>query len=130
MKLTLKRFEFSPSETIGQLYIDGEEFCFILERAWMDNKPEVSCIPLGKYICKRVNSPKYGNTFEVTGVEGRTDILFHYGNFWYNSLGCLICGTDVGYIDGVRAVLNSRRAFNNFIGRTDEVNEFELEIIV
>ena len=130
MKVKIRRFILEPNQTIGQLYINEEEFCFTLERPWMDNKPFISCIPLGKYICKRVNSRAHGNTFEVTNVNGRTHILFHVGNTWVDSVGCILLGDDIGHIDGYTAVLNSQRTFNAFKGETEELNEFELEIIV
>ena len=130
MKVRIRRFNFGPSQIIGQLYIDEEEFCYTLERPWMDNKPNISCIPLGRYICKRVDSPKFGNTFEITNVNDRTHILLHSGNLWSDSHGCVILGDDLGYIDGYPAVLNSRKTFKAFLGHMEEVNSFEMDIMV
>ena len=130
MKVKIRRFDLEPNQTIGQLYINDEEFCFTLERPWINNKPNISCIPLGKYICKRVNSPKFGSTFEITDVEGRTHILFHKGNIWSDSHGCVLLGLDMGHLNGWKAVLDSGNAFNNFMGALRDVDEFELEIIV
>lgn len=76
--ITLKRI--TADGTFGVLLDGAVPFALTLEREWLDNRLEVSCIPDGGYSCRRVNSPRFGGTFEVTGVPGWTYILFHSGN--------------------------------------------------
>lgn len=72
MNLTLDRFAYSPLGTFGKIEELG---VYPVERPWEDNKTGISCIPEGKYVCRRVNSPRFGNVFEVTNVPGRTQRL-------------------------------------------------------
>ena len=55
---------------IGSLYDPDSDFeLCTLENPWLDNEPYVSCIPKGNYKCHRVDSPRYGDTFQVMNVE-------------------------------------------------------------
>ena len=76
-----------------------EPFGVTRELPWLDNKKSISCIPPGKYLCKRYSSKKYKNTFEITKVPGRKYILIHIGNFKSNSKGCVLVGESFDYID-------------------------------
>ena len=81
-----------PTGTLGELILNGKIICQTLERPWKDNTPEISCIPTGEYLCKRTNSPKFGETFEITNVPNRTHILMHSGNYVTDSTGCVLLG--------------------------------------
>ena len=111
----LMRIEESEQGTIGVLKIDKQVFCFTLEPSDMLNKANVSCIPVQQYKCERVQSPKFGNTFEITNVPGRSQVLFHSGNTADDTLGCIILGSTVGKLRGQRAVLNSGKTFERFM---------------
>jgi len=128
MNLTLIRLPQHKDGTFGVLLDEGTPFCLTVERPWLDNKRGESCIPTGQYICRRVNSPKFGDTFEVTNVPGRTAILFHKGNIMEDSHGCIILGEQYESLEGKVAVLASGKAFSEFLERTRNVNEFRLEI--
>lgn len=109
--------------------IDGHTpFAVTLERKWNNNIRNISCIPPGSYVCKRIESPKFGNTFEVTNVVGRKHILFHWGNLYLDSHGCIIVGEEFGELRENIAVLSSRRGFREFIKRTDGIDAFMLKI--
>ena len=125
--LFLKRIAFTSDGTFGVL-IAGAPFALTCEREWLDNKPDVSCIPSGTYICKRVNSPRFGNTFEVMFVKGRTNILFHSGNTEDDSKGCILVGEEFGDVNGKAAVLSSKKGFAEFLERLKDVDEFILII--
>ena len=95
------------------------------ERRWEGNKANVSCIPIGIYICKRVTSPRFGSAFEVVGVKNRTNILFHVGNFPRDdSRGCILIGTSFTHM----GVIESRSAFATFMKKLEGQNGFKLEI--
>jgi hypothetical protein len=48
-------------------------------------------------------------------VKGHEAVLYHTGNIEQNSKGCVLLGLKTGYINGVRAVLESRVAFEAFM---------------
>lgn len=129
LKLKLKRIANTNDGTFGVLLDKGVPFCLTLERPWLDNRVGESCIPGGTYICKRINSPKFGITFEVTNVPGRSHILFHKGNIMDDSHGCIIVGEQFEYINGRNGVLASGKAFNELMSRLKGYNEFELTIV-
>lgn len=89
--VTLKRICENENGTFGVLIGGNKILCVTLERRWLNNQEGVSCIPSGTYNCIPHNSPEHPNTWEITGVEGRTDILIHTGNDANTeSLGCIL----------------------------------------
>jgi hypothetical protein len=113
-------------------FAGGEEdlpIAVTLENPWIDNLPRVSCIPCGLYLCKRVDSPKFGDTFEICDVAERTHILFHSGNFETDTLGCVLVASKFGVLSNTPAVLDSKIAFRNFLDGLEDINEFELAIV-
>lgn len=108
----LRRYRYSKGHTLGTLYIDGAVF-HTIERAWDNNKRNVSCIPKGEYDVfnlPRSNSGKYRNVFHLVSVKGRSGILIHKGNLASHSKGCIIIGMRAGMLGKKRAVLNSKTA--------------------
>lgn len=82
--------------------------CYILERPYLDNQPNISCIKAGEYFVRPVKSPKFGQTYFIESVvpgevglyEGkRTHILFHSGNLISHSKGCLLTGKSTGTLN-------------------------------
>ena len=128
MELKLKRVADNEDATFGVLINGNIPFAVTLEPAWEDNKKGISCIPSGPYSCKRVKSPKFGDTFEILDVEGRTHILFHKGNSERNTQGCVLIAEEFGKLNGKAAVLASGRGFTEFMSILKEVDEFELII--
>ena len=96
-----------------------------LENPWLNNEPYISCIPSAIYECQRINSPRFGNTFEVIDVPERTHILFHWGNYEKDTLGCILLG--LSRAPGM--ITSSRKAFGEFMKYTSHVDEFILEVI-
>ena len=128
-QLTLRRVETGTQGTFGVLTTGGLPFALTLEREWLGNKTSVSCIPEGEYLCKRVKSPRFRNTFEVTDVEGRTHILFHKGNLDDDSHGCILLGEKFGMLNANAGILESKQGFNEFMLLLEEEDEFSLNII-
>jgi len=131
MKLTIKRVASGDTGTFGVILNKyGVPFALTAERPWRDNAVNVSCIPAGSYNCKRVQSPKFGNTFEVTGVVGRTHILIHKGNIpTKDSHGCILIGETFDYLNGVPAVLSSHKGYSELMTVLIERDTFVLEIL-
>lgn len=126
LKLELIRRSDNGRCSIGELRTDKGVY-YTVERPWLDNKPFVSCIPEGEYICKRYSSTKYPNTFQVTGVHGRTKILFHVANWAKDVQGCIGLGN--GLLANNSGVGNSKQAMNKFKNEMKDVEEFKLTVI-
>lgn len=115
--------------TFGVLLDEKIPFSLTVERSWLNNRKNESCIPDGEYLCKRVQSPRFGNTFEVMNVPNRTEILFHKGNIMDDSHGCIIVGEQYEYLRGKVAILASGEAMKEFLNRTINVQEFLFSIV-
>ena len=110
--------------TLGVMTYENQFFLTTLERPWLDNKNNVSCIPKGVYKCVRWKSAKYANAWHVQNVPSREAILIHVGNFPKDTEGCILVGTEFGK----DSVLNSKVALAKLNGLMQSLREFELEI--
>jgi hypothetical protein len=145
MRAHLHRWADSPFGVFGWMRLIDDrgvtvELFAIAEDDWLDNKPTVSAIPAGLYLCKRVVSPRFGPTFEVTKVPGRSKILFHNGNTEEDTLGCLLLGERFGALTVVDeddashhkiekwCVKESNVAFRRFRDATVGLQEFALTV--
>ena len=96
INLLLIRDTFSKNSTIGELFLNGERMSDTLENPWVNNKKNVSCIPRGEYKV-RLRLPRESATRDylhllVEGVENRSHILIHIGNFPKDTSGCILVG--------------------------------------
>lgn len=114
--------------TLGVFLDDTLPFALTLERPWKNNQRNISCIPVGGYICKRIQSPKFGDTFEVQKVPGRSEILFHKGNIDDDTHGCILVGEMFEPLGSENAIRASRQGFKEFLWRTADKDFFTLKI--
>ena len=96
INLLLIRDTFTEESTIGELFINGERICDTLERPYFNNLRNISCIPEGVYPV-RLRLPRESATRDyihllVQDVPDRDWILFHRGNYPYQSQGCILVG--------------------------------------
>lgn len=128
--IILKRIASNEYATYGVLIDDENDtpFAVTLELPWNDNLPEISCIPLGWYNCRRINSPKFGNVFEIKDVKGRTHILFHKGNIAENTEGCVLLGEAFDPVKGKNGITYSGHAYNQFMELLKDEEKFTLQI--
>ena len=123
-----KETQYSDLGTKGTISENGIKICDTLELHEENNKKRESHIPIGKYLCKIVNSPKFGKVYEITNVPNRGNILIHSGNFagdtdkGYRSdvLGCVELGNGYGIIEYAPGkkqfgILKSKLTFNLFM---------------
>ena len=102
MYIQLYRVRFYPTHTIGQLYLDGEFFCFTLEDVVREvagqpvekwKIPNETAIPTGTYEITLENSPRFGpDTLTIKNVPGFSGIRMHEGNTDKDTEGCIILG--------------------------------------
>ncbi|MBI9081406.1 MAG: hypothetical protein JEY79_16895 [Pseudodesulfovibrio sp.] len=122
------RLEKGVDGTFGVLRLDGGVFCVTLEPPDRNNEANISCIPAGTYICRRVESPGFGSTFEIRDVPGRSHILFHKGNVSADTKGCVLLGRYFGFSGDGRGVMQSGSAFREFLERCSGVGSFKFSI--
>lgn len=86
-----------------------------LELPWRENQRQRSCIPKGVYVCRLVNSPKFGRVYSVLDVPGRSAIRLHSANFagdvekgWTTQLhGCIAPCLKVGVMRNSSGVMQA-----------------------
>ncbi|MBW2645077.1 MAG: hypothetical protein JRE23_02660 [Deltaproteobacteria bacterium] len=127
--IILKRVAMTDKGTFGVLITDGFPFALTLEREWKNNQWGISCIPHDQYECMRVKSPKFGDTFQVMDVPNRKHILFHKGNLEDDSHGCILVGEQFEELNGVPAILSSRKGFGEFMQKLEGEDMFQLVIL-
>ena len=126
--VTLNRWCTSTMGVFGTLTI-GDFECITVERPWVGNLPTVSCIPAGVYTLRR----DYYNTgcyeaFEICDVPGRSRILIHIGNTIRDVKGCVAVGKDLGWVNNLWAVTDSRYTFNRFMDAMHGIDETTISI--
>lgn len=140
LDLILMRDAQTPDGTFGTLALPGYAL-FTLEEDWRDNAKGRSCIPAGTYTLVRTIYYKHGyETFEVTGVPGRSRILIHPGNTEEDTEGCVLVGLRIGQVQVPdedapgkpltmkRAVVASREAFRRLMETLADVDEATLTV--
>lgn len=133
MKLNLKRTEFTDISTIGELSIDGNFFCYVIEDSVRELKDlnndgdfddngegkifGYTAIPIGEYEVILSYSNRFKKILpEILNVKGYKGVRIHPGNTSVDTEGCLL----VGYTKSKNFVGNSRNAFNDLMIKLKE----------
>jgi len=90
---------------------DQQIIAKVLERPWLNNEHNVSCIPEGIYVVRK-NPPKESRPytyFRFDHVEGRNNILIHRGNDVGDSLGCLLVASRFSNGDHPTGIESSKK---------------------
>lgn len=107
-EVLLVRHNLSKHGTQGTMFLDRERIAETLENPWLNNQPNISCIPSGKYIVESYSSKKYPNHWEIKDVKGRAYILIHEGNYTKDTRGCVLVGNKYGNLGNRFFVRNSK----------------------
>lgn len=108
MELELIRRSY-PKGTNGMLYCNSNFQCYTIELPWLNNEPQHSCIPIGRYALKMRYSLKHKTHMILEGVKDRALILIHPANNALKELkGCI---APVSAITGEGMGSGSRKAF-------------------
>lgn len=131
MKAILTRYYTPGLGTVGELVL-GTFKCVTIERDWINNKQEISCIPEGVYQCKlgpsSKNLPYSTMAYEVRDVPNRTLIKIHVANYPHELEGCIGLGR---YILGESKSMMIAKSAETVLEFHKVLNEeeFELEIV-
>ena len=135
--------DYRPKSTLGALYIfEGSESIFNCKMIELprfvvpmrENRQNINCIPGNRdYTVKKWYSPTKGQCFKVMDVVGRTDVLWHIGNYAtgkkIDTEGCQLPGMRFEDIngDGELDVADSTKAMNTLLAIMPD--EFKLTIL-
>lgn len=130
-KLTLKRWVKGDNKrgVIGEIISqEGNQLCVTLELPDLNNKKDISCIPIGTYECFQRISTKNnqridGIVYELKGVPNRENVQIHIGNFLSNTEGCIL----VGRSTDLHVIMQSTEAMQDLIKYCGKDN-FLLEV--
>lgn len=121
-RVVLTRQPSTPEGTFGKLVVDSGYSCVTVEKPWLANARDQSCIPDGTYLCTWRWSSKHScNLYHVENVPDRSGVEFHSANVHEQLLGCIAPGQDYeDFVAGslgsqlpsvtMRGVVHSRRA--------------------
>lgn len=133
----LYRRASSAQGVFGTWVFQGKELCVTIECPWLNNLPNISCIPAGRYYCEYTYSPAFKKKLYILhAVPGRSGIRIHAGNvagdraLGYRSdfRGCIGLGLRLGHIGQQLGILDSVLAMNNFM-QVVEGKPFYLTIV-
>lgn len=118
----------NSKETIGDVVVSNngiEQLYYSLELPWLNNLVNKSSITPGTYVAKWEWSNKYGMyILRIYDVIGRSGILIHPFNFYYEIEGCVGIGktlSDInkdGYVD-ITDTRNTIKAIYSLFGGKD-----------
>ncbi len=120
--IIINRYSQNQKQTLGTCSVidenDNPVFSAIsLERGWLGNERNISCVPTGTYKVKHEYSFKFKtHLWELKDVPNRSECKFHSANFWFQLNGCIALGDTLRDInkDGYRDVLNSSKTMAKF----------------
>ena len=112
---------FTTSQgTIGKLYDDQNNLiCLTMEKQYLDNQKNISCVHGGLYDLLPRHSPSQGDTYYLSNPDlgvtlsdpaGRTYIQIDVANRASELLGCIAVGSGTGVINDEWAITGSRMA--------------------
>ncbi|MEM1258833.1 MAG: DUF5675 family protein [Bacteroidota bacterium] len=126
---------FGKQASLGVcLVLHGEKKMFkgeSLERGWVNNQQNISCIPEGEYPLVLEYSPRFKKElWEIKEVPGRSECKFHSANYWYQLNGCIALGNNRKFMDGdeIMDITSSRPTMKLFHDALNGQREARLTI--
>lgn len=133
MEAFINRTYFDDA-TLGFFSISGlvDPIFPTIERPWLKNANDISCIPEGVYKVKPFTSPDHVDVWEICDVPNRFGVLIHSANWVEQLKGCVAPGLSSGYMlrDGKnkKAVRDSGLAISQMKILLKYPAEFQLTI--
>ena len=126
--VTINRWSFGKMGTFGDICV-GEgprqrNMGYTLELPWRQNQRGISCIPAGVYPLRPSHYYRGDyDCWEICEVSNRDEIKIHIGNTIIDIRGCVVLGTELGWLAKNRegaplnkwAVISSGTAFRAFM---------------
>lgn len=102
MRFTLHRLTdpLVSGATLGVLSLDGRPLFTTCELPWVNNEPNISCIPVGQHYAVIARNRRLPSgdllaiTLGIVNVTGRSGILIHPGNTPKDTRGCILIGKE------------------------------------
>ena len=139
-RLLISRYETGWHGTFGVMVLEGIfSGKFHTLEPWLYDGQHPA-IPSGEYVARRHVSPKFGPCWMIQNVPGRDHILFHHGNVWrrkenkndndwiYETTGCILLGSDVGFPYDLPGIVNSRVSRKKFEDLTSPFSTLQVII--
>ena len=124
--ITIKRVARLGDGCFGVILHLGVPFAVTLERTFEDGNP---IIPAGTYLCLPRPYHKGGyDTFEITGVEGHSLLLFHKANWETDLQGCVGIGESYAVLQDRLAIGQSGAGFAEFWHKVKGLTQFEVTV--
>lgn len=131
LELDLERFGEVHAATMGVLHVNSKFFSYTLERPWLNDRNDVSCIPTGLYKVKLTESARFKKILPqllMPTDSKRTGIRMHSASYVHELEGCISCGYEY-YLTQSKVVLTrSRDAINDLITLMSEADNITLRI--
>ncbi|MEA3346954.1 MAG: DUF5675 family protein [Candidatus Auribacterota bacterium] len=125
----IMRVRENRAGTWGVIEYKYQPFALTMELPWNDNKRSASCIEPGIYYASRqIYRSKY-DSFVLKDVPGRDGIFLHTGNIDDHTKGCILVGEEFGILNNERAILASRRGFDEFMKLAGDAQTIKIEIL-
>jgi len=133
----IKRYNWDEKQTLGICSVFDSSFnplfsAISLERGWLENKRNVSCVPKGRYLVELEYSPRFKTKlWELKNVPNRSECKFHASNYWHQLNGCIALGrrpkdmNKDGYIDVTSSKQTMKDFHNALKGETSVYLEIE-----
>ncbi len=123
--ITVKRVAKLDEGVFGAILHLGVPFAVTLEHSFLDNQP---IIPAGVYTCVATQYHRGGYpTFEITGVDGHSRLLFHKANWETDLEGCVGIGEGFAMLDGHLAIAQSGQGFGEFMQKVGHLPSFQVK---
>ena len=116
--MVIGRIKDTEFGTFGVFFDENIPFALTLENMWINNVRNHSCIPIGKYKCKRYISQRHGETFQIMDVPNRgPGIIFHKGNLDDDTRGCILIGEQFEPLNNEPGIIRSGDGFKEFMDK-------------
>jgi len=129
MDLKLNRIAYKADGIVSELISGSSRIIANTIEHSYDSKPKLQP---GVYKCVRGTHKLHDGiafeTFEVTGVEGHSGILFHVGNWNKDSDGCILVGDGLSTSKQGTMITNSKVLFHDFMALQAGVDSFTLTV--
>lgn len=119
--------QYFDKYTIGDLYFFDKLLAKTLERPWLNNKKNVSCIPEGNYLVTKEPPIPEGDHlgrkkrdywhFRIHNVKGRSGILIHRITYVKDLAGCIGVGSGFKDLnkDGIPDMIESSKTLQKLV---------------